>query len=105
MLPPNMREQLGGPIVLPSAYLRHAVGSLQVSLPGPSKGARRLAASGADGGGGAPRNIGLPPSWVAGWMSDGWHGISPRCACLRGHAHTFRILGFRRNTKTMNPKI
>lgn len=35
MLPPNMREQLGGPIVLPSAYLRHAVKSLQVGALGP----------------------------------------------------------------------
>ena len=29
-LPPNLREQLAGPIVLPSAYLRRAVESFQV---------------------------------------------------------------------------
>ena len=29
-LPPNLRDQLSGPIVLPSSYLRHAVAAFQV---------------------------------------------------------------------------
>ena len=75
VLPPNLREQLAGPIVLPSAYLRRAVASFQVRGR-PQQGTRCQTRS--------PRHVVRRARTVARQQALTWTSPPPRPSASHG---------------------